>query len=52
MEIDQIIFKRIYNFYKKITVKIDEEELNRTVFLEPLKPRLTLLSRALTGLQN
>ena len=52
MEIDQIIFKRIYNFYKKITVKIDEEELNRTVFLEPLRPRLTLLSRALTGLQN
>lgn len=52
MEIDQIIFKRIYNFYKKITVKVDEEELNRSVFLEPLKPRLTLLSRALTGLQN
>ncbi|PKP45251.1 MAG: NorD protein [Bacteroidetes bacterium HGW-Bacteroidetes-12] len=52
MEIDQVIFKRIYNFYKKITVKIDEEKLKRTVLLEPLKPRLTLLSRALTGLQN
>lgn len=52
MEIDQIIFKGIYNFYKKITVKVDEEELNRSVFLEHLKPRLTILSRALTGLQN
>jgi len=52
MEIDQLIFKRIYNFYKKITVKVDEEELSRTVFLEPHKPRLTLLSRALTGMQN
>lgn len=52
MEIDQLIFKRIYNFYKKITVKVDEDELSRTAFLEPLKPRLTLLSRALTGMQN
>lgn len=52
MEIDQLIFKRIYDFYKKITVKVDEEVEQRTVFLEPLKPRLTLLSRALTGMQN
>jgi nitric oxide reductase NorD protein len=52
MEIDQLIFKGIYNFYKKITVKVDEEELSRTVFLEPLKPRLIILSRALTGFQN
>lgn len=52
MEIDQLIFKGVYNFYKKITVKIDNDELSRTVFLDPLKPRLTLLSRALSGLQN
>ncbi|MCB0380998.1 MAG: VWA domain-containing protein [Flavobacteriales bacterium] len=52
MEIDQVIFKRIYNFYKKITVKVDEEVEQRTVYLEPLKPRLTILARALSGFQN
>ncbi|MCW9041151.1 MAG: NorD protein, partial [Flavobacteriales bacterium] len=52
MEIDQILFKRFYKFYKKFTDKVDEEEQSRTVILEPLKPRLTLLSRALSGLQN
>lgn len=52
MEIDQIIFKRLHQFYKKVTTKIDEDEQNRTVNLEPLKPRLTILSRALTGNQN
>ena len=52
MEIDQLIFKRLHNFYKKITTKVDEEIEGRTVFLEPLKPRLTILSRALTGYQN
>lgn len=52
MEIDQLIFKGIYDFYKKLTVKVDEEVVQRTVFLEPLKPRLTILSRALTGKQN
>ncbi|MCC7332507.1 MAG: VWA domain-containing protein [Flavobacteriales bacterium] len=52
MEIDQLIFKGIYDFYKKLTVKVDEEVVQRTVFLEPLKPRLTILLRALTGMQN
>lgn len=52
MEIDQLIFKRLHKFYKKITTKIDEDEVKRTVYLEPLKPRLTILSRALTGNQN
>ncbi|MCB9360861.1 MAG: VWA domain-containing protein [Flavobacteriales bacterium] len=52
MEIDQLIFKRIHKFYKKLTVKVDLEQEKRTVNLEPLKPRLTILSRALTGLQN
>lgn len=52
MEIDQILFKRFYKFYKKFTEKVDEDEIARTVSLEPLKPRLTLLARALTGLQN
>lgn len=52
MELDQILFKSIYNFYKKLTEKVDEKELSRTVYLEPLKPRLTILARALCGYQN
>lgn len=52
MEVDQVIFKKVHRFYKKLTTKIDENELKRTVYLEPLKPRLTILSRALTGNQN
>ena len=52
MELDQVIFKRLHKFYKRITTKVDEDETARTVLLEPLKPRLTILSRALTGLQN
>lgn len=52
MELDQVIFKRLHKFYKRVTTKVDEEETARTVYLDPLKPRLTILSRALTGLQN
>jgi len=52
LEIDQLIFKRLHKFYHKLTTKVDEELNARTVFLEPLKPRLTILSRALTGYQN
>jgi len=52
MELDQILFKRVYSFYKKVTQKVDTKTAERTVYLEPLKPRLTLLARALSGLQN
>jgi nitric oxide reductase NorD protein len=52
MELDQLLFKRVHDFYKKITTKVDEGEVERMVLLEPLKPRLTILSRALSGLQN
>lgn len=52
MEVDQLIFKRLHKFYRRITTKIDEEVEARTVYLEPLKPRLTILSRALSGYQN
>ena len=52
MEIDQVIFKKVHRYYKKLTTKVDIDELNRTAYLEPLKPRLTILSRALTGFQN
>ncbi|WMJ73644.1 VWA domain-containing protein [Cytophagaceae bacterium ABcell3] len=49
MEFDQVIFKKIYDVYKSIRYKKDPAEEARTVLLEPLKPRLTLLARALTG---
>jgi len=52
MEINQLIFKRLHNFYKRITSNTDNELSNRAVHLTPLKPRLTILSRALTGVQN
>ena len=52
MEIDQLIFKSVHKFYKKLTTTVDLEQEKRTVDLEGLKPRLTVLSRALTGLQN
>jgi len=52
MELDQIIFKRLHKYYRKITTKVDEEVVAKTVYLEPLKPRLTILSRALSGCQN
>jgi len=52
MEIDQLIFKRLHKFYKRITSKSDNNLIARTVQLSPIKPRLTILSRALTGFQN
>ena len=52
MELNQRIFKGLHKFYKRITSKTDEELETRSVQLEPLKPRLTILSRALTGCQN
>jgi nitric oxide reductase NorD protein len=50
MELDQILFKRFINFYKKATAKKDPELEKRTVFLSHLIQRLTILSRALTGI--
>ena len=52
MEIDQLIFKRLHKFYHQLTAKVDEKLEARKVYLEPLKPRLTILSRALSGYQN
>lgn len=49
MELDQLLFKGLYRFYKKLTVTLDPEAEARRVSLELLKPRLTLLARALTG---
>jgi len=52
LEIAQSIFKRLHEFYKRVSSKVDEEAEQRKVLLEPLKPRLTILARALTGVQN
>lgn len=49
MELDQLIFSKIYKFYKNAVEKKDPALEARTANLEILKPRLTFLARALTG---
>ena len=50
MELDKLFFKKLFNFYKRKTQKkIDPLVQARTIELEYLKPRLTILARALTG---
>ncbi len=49
MELDQLLFKRFLNFYKRVTAKTNPETEARTVVLEPIKPRLSILARALSG---
>lgn len=50
MELDQIVFKKVYDFIRKIrTPKADAEVELRTAYLVEIKPRLTTLARALTG---
>jgi nitric oxide reductase NorD protein len=48
MEFDQLIFQRIFRFYKK-NRKVDPAVSARTVELNGIKPKLTILARALTG---
>ncbi len=52
MELDQVLFKRVHDWYKNLTSNNEGTNNKGTVFLETLKPRLTILSRALTGFQN
>ncbi|MFV8327831.1 nitric oxide reductase activation protein NorD [Flavobacterium sp. ZS1P14] len=47
-EIDEYIYGKFVRHFKK-SKKIDVEILNRTVYLNEIKPRLTILARALTG---
>lgn len=47
-EIDEYIYGKFVRHFKK-SKKIDVEILNRTVYLNDIKPRLTILARALTG---
>ena len=49
MEFDQILFKKILAFYHKRVKKTSPEELARTVNLQDITSRLTLIARALTG---
>ncbi|MCF8247200.1 MAG: hypothetical protein K9J37_19385 [Saprospiraceae bacterium] len=49
MELDQILFKKIIGFYGKWKSNNSQEETAKTVKLDALSPRLTLLARALTG---
>ncbi len=48
MELDQLIFQKIFRFYKK-QKKVDPLISARTVKLTDIKPKLTILARALTG---
>lgn len=49
MELNQKIFQRLYNAYISLVHKSDQVQDESAVFLEPLKPRLTIIARALTG---
>jgi nitric oxide reductase NorD protein len=48
MELDQLIFQKIFRFYKR-QKKVDPLVDARTVKLHELVPKLTILARALTG---
>ena len=48
MELDEIIYSKVLQFFKK-NKRVDIDLANRTVHLEEIKPRLTILARAITG---
>lgn len=48
MELDEIIYSKILKFFKK-NKKVDVDLINRTVHLEDIKSRLTILARAITA---
>jgi nitric oxide reductase NorD protein len=48
MELDEIIYSKVLQFFKK-NKKVSHEEKRRTVVLNDIKPRLTILARAITG---
>lgn len=48
MELDEIIYSKVLQFFKK-NKKVSQEEKSRTVVLNDIKPRLTFLARAITG---
>ena len=48
MELDEILYSKVLKFFKK-NKKVDINLVNRTVPLEEIKSRLTILARAITG---
>ncbi|MDP6908273.1 MAG: NorD protein, partial [Flavobacteriales bacterium] len=49
MELDQLIFKKLANFYKRKRNTLSEDEESRIVNLKDIQQQLTILARALTG---
>jgi nitric oxide reductase NorD protein len=49
MEIDQILFKKVFKFFGKWNNNVSKEELSKTIYLKDISSRLTLIARALTG---
>jgi len=49
LELDQILFKKVFNFFGKWNSKDSKEEIARTISLKDISSRLTLIARALTG---
>lgn len=48
LELDEYLYGKLIKYFKK-NKKIDAGVLNRTISLSQIKPRLTILARALTG---
>ena len=49
MEIDQILFKKVFKFFGKWNNNASKEELYKTIYLKDISSRLTLIARALTA---
>lgn len=49
MELDQLIFAKAWKFYQRYTTREDPAVGLRTVNLDDIKPRLTIIARTLTG---
>ena len=48
MALDEYLFGKIVSYFKK-NKKASSAVIERTVYLEDIKPRLTIFSRAVTG---
>ncbi len=48
MEPDQLIFKKVLNYFKKRS-KINHPNFEKTIYLDAIAPRLTILARAFSG---
>lgn len=48
LELDEYIYGKFVKFFKK-NKKVDEAVLSKTIFLNDIKPQLTIIARAVTG---